>query len=272
MSSPPNRRRTSYLAYTWKGEEYPSVTQIIKGGIPSFALTNWQIKMVAEAACDHASELATLVERDRDSALEMLKNAPRSKANKAAKLGSAIHDAIEALVQGLPIRVPSEEAKPYLEAFLRFVDDVKPEFVASEASVYNKAFLYAGTLDGIAIIDGQMTMIDAKTGKNVYADAALQLAAYRHAEFVGLKNGNEIPVPPTDGAAVLHLGPGTYELIPVDASQRSFDHFCAAYAIWRWTREGQAALGAAIHSFPPPTGRSPVFTPRLVAGGGHRER
>jgi len=137
------------------------------------------------------------------------------------------------------------EHEGFVTQYRRFLEDFKPEFLMAEAPVYNLTHQYAGTLDGIAMIDGKSVVVDIKTtahgpnsGKSrpPFPEVALQLTLYRHAELVGLlADRQEInyrryyvfnpemhtePMPETDGGVCVVVSPEDYLVVPVDTSER----------------------------------------------------
>lgn len=237
--------------YTWRGENFWSVTTIIGGGVPKPTLLPWGIKAVAEAAVEAISYLPQMVADDREGAIKWLKGSPYSQRDKSADLGSLIHEMAEAHALGKPQPKWSKEAQPYMEGFLQFIEDFDPGFLALEASVFNREQRYAGTLDAIATIqlplhpEPQTFLIDTKTGKGVYPEVALQLAAYRRAEFIGLPDGSETPLPDIDGALCLHLTPDGYRLIEIDTGDDVYAAFLYAREVFRWSQEtSKTVLGA----------------------------
>lgn len=233
--------------YRWKEETFASVTTIIGGGVPKPALLPWGIGMVAQAAADlYASgEFHRLMARNPKEAIARLKAAPYDKREKAANLGSAIHQAAEDRILG-KVHYPDAAARPYVAQFERFLAEHQPVYHAAECTVYSRAHQYAGTLDAIVEIAGKHLLIDYKSsGSGVYAEAVLQLAAYRYAEFVGLPDGSEIPVPATDGAAVLWIKPDSYSLIPARADREAFGYFQHARQVYAWAQVGKSFLEVA---------------------------
>jgi hypothetical protein len=246
MTSPKNATtaRTGQRYYSWRGENYWSVTTILGGGLPKPALINWAKKFTAEYAVDNLTKLATLLEPDaqgevdREGAVDWLKNASFRERDRAADLGTLVHAATEAYVLGKPYPKWPPLVKPRMEAFERFLADFEPEYTATEASVYSRAQRYAGTLDAIATIDGRTLLLDTKTSKKaIYPDVALQLAAYRYADFIGLPDGSEEPMRPVDACAALRLADGEYELIDVRADRDVFQVFLFVREVFRWTTE-----------------------------------
>lgn len=238
---PPRNARSSGSKryYDWRGERFWSVTTILSGGVPKPALLPWGIKSVAEGAVEavRSGALVPMVEQDEMAAVQFLKGLPYAKRDRAANLGTEIHQAIEILAQGKPWPDWPLPIRPHMERFREFVDAFRPEWLASEASVYNRSQAYAGTLDAIVKIGDRTLLLDVKTGKAIYPEVALQLAAYRHAEFIGLPDGNEEQMPAVEGAVALHLTDQGYSLIEVETSERVFNAFLYAREVFRWQEE-----------------------------------
>jgi hypothetical protein len=225
-----------HRVYTWAGREFPSVTAILKGGVPAPFLVQWAAKAAAEYAVANLDRLALL---PAGQAVREVKRAPWQQRDQAAELGTAVHAAIEADAAGHPRPELPDQAGPLLAAYERFAADHRPTWLASEATVFSRRYGYAGTLDAICALPrlGQVVVLDCKTGRGVYPEAALQLAAYAHAEFVGRPDGTEQPLPPIEGGAVLHLRPAGYRLIPVPVGRAVLEAFLAALAVFRWTTD-----------------------------------
>lgn len=222
--------------YTWESQSFPSVTTIIGAGVPKPALLPWGIKMVAEAAVEmtESGQLQALVRRTREGALKVLKGAPYDKRDAAGNLGTAVHDAAEAFVLG-ETRVPDPAVAPFITQYHAFLRDHNPVYLAAECTVFSRKHGYAGTLDGIVSFGELTYLIDYKTaGSGVWPETALQLSAYSHAEFIGMPDGSEEPLPHIDGALALHLRPEAYEIILVRCDDEIFAYFLAAKSIWEW--------------------------------------
>jgi hypothetical protein len=97
----------------------------------------------------------------------------------------------------------------------------------TERPCASRKWQYAGTFDGILHIGGQLLLVDWKTAKAVYGDNALQLAAYANAEFYLDDDGEEQPMPPVDGLAVVHIradGTDKYDVKDPDAAWKDALH------------------------------------------------
>src|SRR5574344_451518 len=92
--------------------------------------------------------------------------------------GKEIHRAIDDYCEFGMIDI-SEEYKPYLDNFIRYIDEHQYEIVASEVMLCHPVYNYAGTID-IIVTDkkGEYGMIDNKTGDLQPKLHAVQLQAY----------------------------------------------------------------------------------------------
>lgn len=121
----------------------------------------------------------------------------RQVKKEAGDTGSLIHDWIHAYISGQKPDLPTEEkALNGVTAFLRWVNENKIKFIASEKIVYSRKYNYAGILDAIVRINGEKKdrVVDYKTGNSIYNEARYQVAAYQYAveEETLKKFGNKI--------------------------------------------------------------------------------
>jgi hypothetical protein len=255
--------------YSWRGENYWSVTTLISGGLPKPALLPWGIKSTAEGVVKQRGVLAEMLKTCEtpgecaqgnfcgpcDQTIRWAKSLPYSMRDRAADLGTQIHEWIEAHRLGKPMPTVPPAVKPYLAAFERFLADFAPDYHMVEAGVYNRSQHYAGTLDAIVRLQLPLSetagqyLLDAKSGKGVYPEVALQLAAYRFAEFVGVADGSEQEMPSTDGGLVLHLTPTGYRLIEVRCDEDIFQSFLYCREVFRFVSEtGKTVFGQEFGS------------------------
>lgn len=237
MPAPKNARQTNRgRSYIWPptGEQFASVTTI-QQALSKPALVYWSAKSVAEGALAREAEWQAIREEQGDeAAVRFLKGLPWDKRDKAADAGSAVHAAIESAVKSTePPRWP-KALDGFRVQFDRFLAAYQPEWVTSEATVYSRTHGYAGTLDSIATIGGRTLLIDAKSGENIYDETAMQLAAYRYADWIDLGDARETPMPTVEGCAVLHLRPDRYQLVEIVADQAQFEAFVHLIAVHRW--------------------------------------
>jgi len=69
-------------------------------------------------------------------------------------------------------------------SFKAWCDEVKPQFTSTEKTVFNKEYMYAGTLDAIVIIDSEPWLVDYKTSARIYPNHKIQLASYLFSDEV----------------------------------------------------------------------------------------
>lgn len=69
-------------------------------------------------------------------------------------------------------------------SFKQWCDEVKPKFLVSEHTVFNKEHRYAGTLDAMCEIGGEIWLIDYKTSSDIYLNHRVQISSYFHADGI----------------------------------------------------------------------------------------
>lgn len=221
--------------YTIDGEPAVGVTTALKA-LPKPALMYWSARAVAEFTADHIEDLIGRMHAagGREPLVHYLKAIPWQKRDTAAVQGTEVHRIAEQIHAGEDFGVP-DHLTGYVEAYLEFLDDFGPTPLHTEFLVANRNPTYAGTGDAIMSFPKLgLGLVDIKTGKGVYGDAAYQLAAYRYAQIL-VVDGDERPMIPVDFAAVIHVLEGGYELIEVEADEVAFDAFCHAH--WLYTHE-----------------------------------
>jgi len=159
--------------YDLEGETYPSVTTVIKQ-LAAPALERWKMNRVAEAAYDTSDWR----DMPRESATKMILAAGTAFGERAADVGSAIHELIET---GTPSTDPA--FMPRLTAAAEVLAGMGTHY-ATELTLCNPKVGYAGTADVMSQrIDqpSELRVTDWKTvqpGKNVgWVNHGLQVAA-----------------------------------------------------------------------------------------------
>ncbi|GIF14824.1 hypothetical protein [Actinoplanes teichomyceticus] len=234
-----NTARGHYYVDLDTGERVKGVTTINGGGLPKPALLNWAGDATAEYAVDNWDELAKLPYSER---LKKIKGGRYEKRDAAANKGSAVHKMAERLVAGEKVTVPDELAG-YVESCVKFLDDFQVRQVYVEAVVYSEANRHVGTCDLIADVllpdmpeyahisrdeEGfSRALLDWKTSRSgIFGDVALQLAPYRHSEFlIDPRTGDVVEMPAVDFAAGVHLTPTGYHFIPLETGEDVYRDF-----------------------------------------------
>ena len=196
--------------YAINGRPVPGVTTILDGGYPKPALVNWSANETARWAAENVDRHAEL------GPVRFAQEAAKARyaSNNAAKVrGTMVHDLAERISHGEEVDVPAHLVG-YVDAAIRFLDDLDVDPISTEQVVASVKHGYCGTFDLYADTDRGRVLFDYKTSKSgPYPEAALQLAAYRHAEW-WLWNESTQPAPVIDETAVVWLQPDRYEIFP----------------------------------------------------------
>ena len=244
-----------------------SVTTVIDT-LSKPGLLYWAAEQAALQAVAVAGSLAERIDNEgQDVVVKWLRDArfrtPEGQLS-AADLGTAVHDACEKYaITGIRPEV-NPEVRPFLDRFDEKVQIWQPKYEVTEAAVYSLTHGYAGTLDAIATINGQRLLLDYKSSRKSvdsdgkpsrpYPTVALQLAAYRYADFMAtwparryeqyrrryyLLSTDEAklgaPMPQVDGAWAIHITPEHCDAYPVQCDASVFDYFCHIVEAFRWT-------------------------------------
>jgi len=114
----------------------------------------------------------------------------------AGDRGSRVHYACEQIDIGKGINIEEDKYPSNLSDELKtlepleidavisyrdFIEETKPELLCNEMTVFGED--YAGTLDKIMRIDGQIWIVDLKTSKSIWEEQKLQISSYSHAKI-----------------------------------------------------------------------------------------
>lgn len=230
------------------GPWVPGVTSVIDV-ISKPALVPWAKGVTADAALDHLDRFTEILNVDgRPPARGWLIGHADQVKDAAASLGSAVHTMTEAIDRGNAAKPPMfvetpEFAQPYIDAYRRYLEDWKPEIKSLEQFIYNSDAGYGGTYDAIEVINGSTVLRDTKTGKGVYSETRLQLAALARGDnVIGKPDSDKTwKMPPIAFCTILHLRPDAYErgyqLYRVDPNAADWAAFTGALAIYRWRQQ-----------------------------------
>ncbi|WP_172384874.1 hypothetical protein [Streptomyces sp. MNP-20] len=225
------------------GEKAPGVTSVLSMAPKGF-LQFWAAKEVATAAVDNLGAVVGLALNDRAGAIDYLKGAPRRITKAAADTGSAAHDIFERMARGEAVTRVHPELRAYANHFREFLDQLQPEFLYLEDAVWSDRHNYAGSFDAIARIGGETVVLDWKTTRSgVHEEVALQLSAYANADrIIRADTAESVPIPSIDAAAVLHVRPEGWKLVPVRHTPDLFQVFLHLRAVFDWEREGKRGV------------------------------
>ncbi len=224
-----NLKQEKRAGFYWKeGKPYVSVTQILKV-LDKPALRWWFGREVFYAMAKNPN----LTEQEAMSA-------PSQTSAKAIERGRTIHSIVEAWEQKGTQITTIPEYENYAKAFYAWVKDYKMELVAHEKTVFSETYGYAGTLDLLTKNNGDIWVIDVKTGKDIYDEAFLQVSAYMRATYEAdpkdlkkaIKDWRPFPlVPATRGGVLLLQDTGKYKFAECEDY---FDYFLNAKKLWEF--------------------------------------
>jgi len=232
----------------------PSVTSILKMKDKSDALVNWAVGCYEARAQNLVDLLGEQCERAAVRALlANAKDSWRQVKDETADIGSLVHRVLEQEIKAraglcerptLPLKADSimapdltadmvEKANNSVQAGLEFFDAHHIELVEAEAVRWSAKHGYIGTGDLIARVDGVLSVLDFKTGKRLYPEVFLQLAAYQRAyeEEHGVDLYQRIAVNVGRDGNLETKERGN------DTLQNDFDAFLALLQAWRWNEE-----------------------------------
>lgn len=113
----------------------------------------------------------------------------------AGDKGSKVHNAIERMLDGVEVKMEDKfysklsdadeelTAEEYtaLYAFKEWFDKEKPEILMKESTVVSKKYNFAGTVDCVAKLGGDIYILDWKTSQNIWPSMEAQLSSYKQA-------------------------------------------------------------------------------------------
>lgn len=158
-------------------------------------------------------------------------SAPYQTSQKATSRGATVHSIVEAYKQtGAVLTGIPEEFQGFATAFYKFVDEMKPEILEQEKSVFDHDNNVAGTLDMYAKIGNSYYVLDVKTGKDIYAESEIQLSAYAHMLRQEGKQVDNI------GVVLLEIGDDKLPTKNYKFAQRTENHsvFLNAKSLYEW--------------------------------------
>lgn len=220
------------------GATAPGVTSVIDM-LPKGFLKFWSAKLAAEYAVENIGAVVDLVMKDKGAAVDLIKGAPTRYTREAGDFGTQSHNIFERMARGEGPGRLHRDFQVMARHFQEFLDQAQPEFLHLEETVWSDTHDYAGSFDAIARIGEEVVIIDWKTTQSgVHEEVALQLNAYANADRIILaENGESVPMPQIDAAAVLHVRPEGWKLVPVKLDQELFEMFTHLWHVMRWERE-----------------------------------
>ena len=264
--------------YRWQGRDLPSVTSIRRmAGMPH-QLHQWTVTQVVNRAVEEYETLTAHLTRERKPRERVLEANRRTEAAKwlraaateerdaSAALGTAVHDAAARGLSpaslpptltvesgGKPVEVPAADIAPKLGRYLDWLTVSRAEVLASEFQVWNLAIGYAGSCDLLVRMpNGEIWLIDLKTGKSTFSEHAIQVLAYSMGEFVGADDVVDLDLTSllhaVAGMAVLHLADDHWEFQVMRSDPATWRAFRGLLSFATWMSAHQAVESVVVAS------------------------
>jgi hypothetical protein len=269
----PAIQRTQDHRYIYQGVTYPGVTSVLRVLDKSGPLMVWAARETAEAALllhegatfdaslaaggdavynpnVHVSGIDTLMAAvGRDGVKKALTDRANWKRDEAAQLGTDIHKWADDHISGRDPAPLSETAMLYTQHYAEWWSNAGWRLRLSEAVVLSPSVEgvhggYGGTFDLLCYdADGRTVLADIKTGKGVYREAILQLAAYGAAELVSPMGSQSVyPMPAIDRYVVIHVTRDGVREVELSIGSREWTAWWACLDLYAWTETVKGKL------------------------------
>lgn len=240
--------RTPRHLYYFNGQgPWPGVTTVTDV-LDKPALIEWKRKQVAEAALAHAGRLVEDKEAGNDEAAISFLLKARDEGTIGRDRGSRLHTTLEAILRREgPMIDPRDEAA--VAGARTWLNDNKVKPLEIEFFVINETLGYGGTGDLIAVIAGEVWLLDWKSSKSVadargrlYSDHHLQLAGYAGAEFIArVGDPNRYQLPPIQRYGIVHVTEAGTRLYEANVTNDDWIAFRACLRLYQWRAAGKKA-------------------------------
>lgn len=166
-----------------------------------------------------------------------LKHIPADVLRYAADRGKAVHYGTELYDEdNLDWASVDDELVPYIEAWADFRATTGFTPTLIEHPVFHPALFYAGKLDRVGTMDGEIVLLDIKTSKTMYPTVGPQLAAYATA-LATEKSAPNV----TRRAAVQLKDDGTWALHEYE-DKHDWPVFLAAKTLLGWANKHRQGI------------------------------
>jgi hypothetical protein len=178
------------------GESHPSITTLL-GVIASQKLMGWMAKNGTKKLDVYHQSAIGLLPDETIKAIDAIAESRwvaenetafwksgKMQGDEAADIGTMAHAWIESHLKGVDVGLEAlpKLAQNAITAFLAWEKLHKLEVLKTEQTFYNCPLHYAGTADCVAMVDGELTLLDWKTSKAIWLEMVLQAWGYALAD------------------------------------------------------------------------------------------
>jgi hypothetical protein len=218
---------------------FDSVTWAVSAGLPHYGITRARLNLAVDFAVNN---IDTWQDLSDDQARKLITSEAERQWAAKRDLGVTVHDLIERAIKREPVAEWDRSLAPYLRGAKSFIADFDFRFELLEATVFSEPNRYAGTFDFIGRSERfpelGLCLGDWKTGRSgVWPEHALQLAAYRHADYVLDDTDLILKLPKADRGLLVHLdGEDSYSVTEADISVATWGTFLSVLEVARSLR------------------------------------
>ena len=170
----------NFRYYERDGKKYYRVTAITGMLDKSNPFMGWAVNCMEKYALERVQKAYSLDVTSVSLILAEAKRNYRKVKTEAAAIGTAVHEAVRVyLATGEEPARPGAEVTAGFLAFLEWEAVHNVKVIATERTVYDAMWGVAGTMDMLAWVDGDLTVVDFKTSRAVYPEMRYQVAEYR---------------------------------------------------------------------------------------------
>jgi len=176
-----------------------------------------------------------------ESEIDIAVNAYKAKQEEALSIGTEVHEWVSKyilfrLMKGKTPSIPKKKAvQAGITAFLKWFNGSEVIFYESERLVYSRRHGFVGMADAVAMVNGDLTVLEFKTSKDIYTEHFLQAEAYRMAYEEEM--GTKIPIK----SMILHFNKESGGFAAVHCrdteNESAGKAFLAAFALKGWLKE-----------------------------------
>lgn len=229
-----------------------SVTTLLRSIAPGTGLVKWIDKRLIHAALESFRETSNF-----DQAVYTGMEA-RWGSSDEADFGTAVHLLTEqadlkrlGLIDKIAPVSDMKRASGFLRQWERLRDSFQMEILAVECTLVNTVLGYAGTADRVVSIPGiseNPLILDIKTGKGIWADAAAQCSGLANCDQILYTDGSMEPIPwelDRKVGVAAHLRARSGQLIPLDV-ETAWPVFASLPLLSLWRAEQIDVVGAPL--------------------------
>lgn len=160
----------------------PSVTTVLSS-LAKPALIPWAVNQTVAYIRDAIAPSTEHAESFLETIYQNAKREATSIKRAAADIGTQAHLLLSGVSDTCKPDLGSIESTPVrncVSAGLEWLAAHEVTWVCQERPIYSRRYKYSGRLDGIARVDGILSLIDWKSSKGIYPEYRLQCASYNH--------------------------------------------------------------------------------------------